>query len=166
MDSFKHFITILIIQPILDAVSAKGKSNKTRSIYCFNMRPFKELAIIGWIGTVFFSGCLVLSKMVNQLDSFPLCVFGGLLGISLILVLAPVKGFWDATVKDNTITVSRLWVFRKTVNISDIDYCTIKKGGINVYIKGKRRKAFQIDGMSTNITNFEKRMEKEGIEIR
>ena len=130
------------------------------------MRPFRELAIIGWTGTVFFAGCLVLSKTSNQLDAFTLCVFGGLLGISLILVLAPTKGFWDASVKDDTITISRLWVFRKTVNISDIDYCTIKKGGINVYTKGKRRKVFQIDGMSTNISNFEKRMEKEGIDLR
>ena len=84
--------------------------------------------------------------------------------LGMLLVVAPMKGFWDETVSDNTITVSRLWVFKKTFNISDIEYCKARRGGISVYVNG--RKAFQIDSMSTNTSNFIKRMEKEGIEVR
>ena len=36
---------------------------------------------------------------------------------------------------------------------------------MNVYVKGRKRKAFFIDGMTDYIGNFIKRMEKEGIEI-
>ena len=74
------------------------------------------------------------------------------------------QGFCDEVVEDNTVTIRRLWVFKKTFNISDIEYCKARRNGINIYVNG--RKAFQIDRMSTNTSNFIRRMEKEGIEVR
>ena len=44
--------------------------------------------------------------------------------------------------------------------ISDISYCKMKRGGLNVYVNGKNRKAFFIDGMTDHFDNFVKRMER------
>ena len=41
----------------------------------------------------------------------------------------------------------------------------MKRGGLNVYVNGKNRKAFFIDGMTDHFDNFVKRMEKEGKNI-
>jgi hypothetical protein len=41
----------------------------------------------------------------------------------------------------------------------------MKRGGMNVYVNGRKRKAFFVDGMTDHFDNFIKRMEKEGKEI-
>ena len=40
-----------------------------------------------------------------------------------------------------------------------------KRGGMNVYVNGRKKKAFFVDGMTDHFDNFIKRMEKEGKEI-
>ena len=39
------------------------------------------------------------------------------------------------------------------------------RGGLKVYVEGRKRKAFFVDGMCVHFYNFIKRMEKEGKEI-
>ena len=41
----------------------------------------------------------------------------------------------------------------------------MKLGGANVYVKGRRRKAFFVDGMTDHYSNFIKRMEKEQVPL-
>ena len=56
-------------------------------------------------------------------------------------------------------------LFRSYWKISDISYCKMKRGGINVYVNGRKKKAFFVDGMTDHFDNFIKRIEKEGKEI-
>ena len=64
------------------------------------------------------------------------------------------------------ITVIKAFIFKRHWKISNISYCKAKRDGMNVYVEGRRRKAFFIDGMTDHYSNFVKRMEKEGKEIR
>lgn len=167
----RHFITALIIQPILDKIQKRNRKTKTRSIYHFDMRPYPDMAFIGVIGVVFIGAILVwayLSEDRASWDSrFEFVIFSGLTVLvimSVILILSTVKGFWDATVDGDKLMVRRLWLIKRSIDIHDIDHCMRNKGGIHVYRKG--RKFASIDSMSSNLSNFEKRMEKEGIEIR
>ena len=41
----------------------------------------------------------------------------------------------------------------------------MKRGGMKVYVEGRTRKAFFVDGMGENFSNFMERMEKEGKEV-
>ena len=41
----------------------------------------------------------------------------------------------------------------------------MKRGGLNVYVNERKKKAFFVDGMTDHFDNFIKRMEKEGKEI-
>lgn len=41
----------------------------------------------------------------------------------------------------------------------------MKRGGMNVYVNGRKKKAFFVDGMTDHFDNFIKRIEKEGKEI-
>ncbi|WP_147403506.1 hypothetical protein [Roseburia sp. AM51-8] len=72
-------------------------------------------------------------------------------------------GFWDIVVDGDDITVIKLWLFRKSFKISEIDKVVMKIGDMRVYIKGKKRPAFMVDAMMNGVNNFLKRMDKEGI---
>lgn len=165
-----QYISIVLIAFIVPAalnlISARAAKSTTSSITHFIMRPSGDLATIGWVGAVFFMFCIIGSIYAGQFTSFLKCVFLTLFIISLLLIMAPVKGFWDVTVDGSKVTSSRVWLIRKTIDIGDIDYCYQNKGGYHIHLKGKRRKAMSIDGMSTNLRNWEKRMKKEDIEIR
>lgn len=151
-------LTAYIVATALNLLMVRAKRSKTSSIYKFHMSPSRDLSIIGWICGAFFTTCLIGAKYANQLSSFIVVACGSLIFLGLILILAPVRGFMDAYVDGDMLTSTKLFVFKKTVKIQDIDYCTQTRGGFHIYVKGK--KALFIDGFCTNLRNFEKRMEK------
>ena len=155
-----------IVPAVLNIISARASRSNTASVISFTMSPSKDLSIVGWLCAIFFMFCIIGSVYAEQFRGYLKVIFVSLFAIGLLLILAPVKGFWDVTVDGDTVTSSRVWLLKKTVNISDIDYCTVNRGGYHIFLKDGSGKAMSIDGMSTNLSNWEKRMEKEGIEIR
>ena len=75
-------------------------------------------------------------------------------------MIAPLKGVWEIKVEGDNITVIKMFIFRRYWKISDISYCKMKRGGMNVYVNGRKKKAFFVDGMTDHFDNFIKRMEK------
>ena len=165
MQIIPTLIIIFVVPVALNLLADSAKKVRTASINHFEMRPAKELSYVGIAGGAFFGMCIIGSYLGGELDGILAAGFGILFAFSIMLILAPVKGFWDAKVDGDTLSMTRLWCIKKSVSIKDISHCTRTKGGTHIYLKGKKKKAFSVDGMSTNLRNFEKRMEKEGIEI-
>ena len=86
-------------------------------------------------------------------------------GVTFFGMIAPIKGVWDICVDENDVTVIKAFFYKRHWKISDISYCKRKRGGMNVYVNGRKKKAFFVDGMTDHFDNFIKRMEKEGKEI-
>ena len=63
------------------------------------------------------------------------------------------------------LTVIKAFFYKRHWKVSDISYCKMKRGGMNVYVNGRKKKAFFFDGITDHFDNFIKRMEKEGKEI-
>lgn len=155
----------VIVPTVLNVLSNRSRRVQTSSIYHFDMRPGKGLSIVGVIGAITFSFCLFLAFLEGRLHSYD-TVFFVLLALSILLILSPVKGFWDAAVDGNDLTSSRLWIVKKKVSIPDIRCCIKNRGGFHIYEKNKKRKTLSVDGMCTNTKNLEKRLQKEGIDIQ
>ena len=155
-----------IVPAMLNLITSRAARNNTSSIKHFVMSPAKDIAMVGWLCAIFFMFCIIGSIYAGQFNSFLRIVFITLFIVGLLLIMAPVRGFWDVTVDGSKVTSSRVWLIRKTIDIGDIDYCDLNKGGYHIHLKGEKGKAMSIDSMSTNLRNWERRMEKEGIEIR
>lgn len=165
----KYIITALtafLVPVVLNVITAIASRNTTESIYSFVMKPTKAILIIGWPCTILFLICIIGSNMAGQFKGWLAWTFSIMFIIGVILVLTPVRGFYDTVVDGDVMTSSRLWIIKKTINISDISYCTRTQNGISVYLKNSDRRALLIDGMSTNLPNFEERMRVEGIEVK
>jgi len=160
------FSIVYLVPIVLNILSRKAATTSSGSIYDFVMTPTRTISVIGIIVSGIFLIFIVLSFISGQFRGATAIGATALFFLGVILILAPVKGFWDTTVYDNDITASRIWIIKEHVNISDIDYCQRVKGGIQVYVKGKGEKALSIDDMCTNFSTFEERMEVEGVEIR
>ena len=158
-------ITAYIVSFILSYISRRAAESDTDSLDDFTMRPAKEISTIGWIGAAFFLFCIIGSSIANQFEGMLIVIFGGLFFDGVFLILVPVKGFWEVTVKGNKVTRRLFWLLTKTFNISDINRCVYTGGEYKVYIKGRKRKAFGIDDLFINTENWEKRMEIEGVKV-
>jgi hypothetical protein len=129
------------------------------------MVPARGISYIGMLGAGFIAICIVMIIVMNQFNGFKIVLPISLLLLCILAILAPVKGFWETTIKDDNITASRLWVIQEHAKISEISYCQKAKGGIHIYVKNSDKKVMSIDSMCTNLSLFYERMEKEGIEI-
>lgn len=72
------------------------------------------------------------------------------------------KGVWDIIVSNDDITVVKGFIFKRHWKFSSIEYAKAGRGGLKVYINGRKRKAFFLDTMCPSSQNFIERMEKEG----
>ena len=162
---FSSLIVIFVVSAVLSRLSMKAKKATTTSIYEFVMRPVKDIAMIGILGGAVFLFFMIGAKLGDQLEGFVAIVFGSLFALSMLLILATIAGFWDVTVDGNRVTSSRLWIIRKTIDIKDIDNCLEDRGGVKIYLKGKKHKSMSIDSMSGNLDNWYRRMEHEGIPV-
>ena len=102
---------------------------------------------------------------VFKKNTFIMLILVAFLGLMFFGMIAPIKGVWDICVDENDVTVIKAFFYKRHWKISDISYCKRKRGGMNVYVNGRKKKAFFVDGMTDHFDNFIKRMEKEGKEI-
>ena len=118
-------ITILIIALVVPALLSwlSGKSNaiNTDSTQQFDMRPGRAISVIGIIGAAFFLFCIIGASIAGALEGYLIAIFGGLFLLGIFVILLPVKGFWEVTVNGDKVTSSRFWIFRKTIDIHDME---------------------------------------------
>lgn len=158
-------IIVNLVPMILGLTSGKTLTDSTKE---FRMNIDRGIAFIGIAGGAFFSFCLCGAAMSHQLNGFLIVVFGFLDILSILLMLLPVKGFYDNEVKNDTLYARRLFLIRKSMPINHIDHCAIKSndygGSIRIYRKGGGVFCW-LDLMQNNTENFLKRMEEEDIPV-
>ncbi len=157
-------LLVLLIVPItLNVMSAKTTTTSTEQ---FDMLlPKKEFLFIGTIGCLFFGACIYGTISSGQSSLGTNTIFGILFLLSMLIIIAPIKGFWGNSVNGDELTSTRLWKNKKSFKISDIDHCVMTRNGIKVYIKDQKGTTIDIDSMATNISNFLSRMKQENIPV-
>ena len=112
-------------------------------------------------------GILIFYEIDGTVIPEPLMVVFIIVAIlpSALLMIAPIKGVWDVIVDDDDITVVKAFVYKRHWKFSKITYGKMGRGGMKVYVEGRNRKAFFVDGIGEHFSNFMERMEKEGKEI-
>lgn len=159
-------LTIIAVPVILNIITDSNAKSNTNSLTYFCMRPPKGIAIVGFV-LVFFLGAITLLTFGNgRFHILEKMMLVTLLSLGVLLMLLPVKGFWDITVVNDEVISSRLWIIKRSVQISDITFCTKDQRGILVYTDGKTKPVLSIESLNTNVKNFEKRMINERIEIK
>ena len=164
-------ITAYIVLLVLDIIQSRNHK-RPQSIKKFTIRTITDVSFICAIGALFLLGVLIWGfwsepenfcskRYFININQFSIIWFG----VTLFGMIAPLKGVWEIKVEEDNITVIKMFIFRRYWKISDISYCKRKRGGMNVYVNGRKKKAFFVDGMTDHFDNFIKRMEKEGKEI-
>lgn len=170
--SVVSLIALSLISGMVDLLTyRKNPKNYTRSLNRFTMRTSMTMCLYGVISIGIFSflfiGYFFVANGINEgtasMNIMMLIITGTLLVTGLVCFAGPMPGFWDIVVDGDDITVIKLWIFRKSFKISEIDKVVMKIGDMRVYIKGKKRHAFMVDAMMNGVNNFLKRMDKEGI---
>ena len=154
-----------IVPTVLNIVSQSAAKKVEGTIYDFRMVPSTGISITGIVGAAFMTTCIVMIVAMDQVRDFIILWPIAMLLLCIFAILAPVKGFWDTTVKDDDITASRLWFIKEHAKISEISHCQQVRGGIHIYIWNSDRKVMSLDSMYANLRLLFKRMEKEGISI-
>lgn len=85
------------------------------------------------------------------------------LGGAVYLVLYYLN--WQIKVDGDEVEITTLFARKKKFMISNIEKVKVTRGGIKVYMKGKRFKAFRVESMAVGSNMFQKRMEQEGVPI-
>ena len=161
-------ITTYIVLFVLDIMQRRNHK-QTQSLKKFTVRTITDVSIVCAVGAIFVIGAMVFALIdepeIFKKNTFIMIIVVALLGLMFLGRIAPLKGVWDICVDDNDVTVIKVFLFKSHWKISDISYCKMKRGGMNVYINGRKKKAFFVDAMTDHFDNFIKRMEKEGKEI-
>ena len=170
----KYLGTILVAYIVLFILDIMQKRNHktTKSLNKFSIRTISDVSFICAIGALFVLVVFIWGfwsepenfcskRYLMFIIPFSIIWFG----VTLFGMIAPLKGVWEIKVEEDNITVIKMFIFRRYWKISDISYCKMKRGGMNVYVNGRKKKAFFVDGMTDHFDNFIKRMEKEGKEI-
>ena len=161
-------ITTYIVLFVLDIMQRRNHK-QTQSLKKFTVRTITDVSIVCAVGAIFVIGAMVFALIdepeIFKKNTFIMIIVVALLGLMFLGMIAPLKGVWDICVDDNDVTVIKVFLFKSHWKISDISYCKMKRGGMNVYINGRKKKAFFVDVMTDHFDNFIKRMEKEGKEI-
>ena len=160
-------ITIFVVSLVMSLLTKNKTDKKTSSIYKFTVRPGSACRYIAILCTAFFIGLLVLSYFVGEQSVTVYVGFGIFAAAGLFLLIETLPGAEEIHVDHDDIEVQLAWFYKKHWSFSQIDYTVSDPNkGTRVYMKGRKRQAFVVDNMFTGITNFEKRLKHDNIEIR
>ena len=151
----KYLGTILVAYIVLFILDIMQKRNHktTKSLNKFSIRTISDVSFICAIGALFLLGVLIWGfwsepeKFYSKrylMIIIPLSIIW--FGVTFFGMIAPLKGVWEIKVEGDNITVIKMFIFRRYWKISDISYCKMKRGGMNVYVNGRKKKAFFVDG--------------------
>lgn len=171
------FITSYVVSFVLNCITRKrDQKDQKNDIDHFIIRAPKDLAYLG----IICAGAMLAIEIGIAIEDYKetgsiiadgwasyvlLIGLAILIIIGLLMMFAPIPGFWDIIVNNDEVEVIKLWLFKNHYNVKAIRYYTISKahGGYDVFIEGRRRKAFFVDGMCNGVKTFEKRMAIENI---
>ena len=138
-------ITTYIVLFVLDIMQRRNHK-QTQSLKKFTVRTITDVSIVCAVGAIFVIGAMVFALIdepeIFKKNTFIMIIVVALLGLMFLGMIAPLKGVWDICVDDNDVTVIKVFLFKSHWKISDISYCKMKRGGMNVYINGRKKKAF------------------------
>lgn len=159
-------ITSFIVAGVLDLLAWR-KPKKTSSLKKFVVRAPIDFSVMGVMGMLLLIGALIFCKIDGTYipPVIMVLLFIGLFIPSMLLMLAPIKGLWDVIVDGDDITVVKAFIFKRHWKFSSITHGKATRGGIKIYVEGRKRKALFVDAMCDGTNQFMKRMEKEGKEI-
>ena len=162
----RTLIVAFVVTGVLDLLAKKSRK-KTGSMKKFVVRAPLDFAGLGTIGMIIVIGALVFAEVENQDIPLPIMVIFIVVAIgpSFLLMIAPIKGVWDIIVDGDDITVVKAFLFKSHWKFSNITCGRATRGGTKIYVEGRKRKAFFVDGMCEGYSNFLKRMEKEDKKI-
>jgi hypothetical protein len=159
----KYLGTILVAYIVLFILDIMQKRNHktTKSLNKFSIRTISDVSFICAIGALFVLVVFIWGfwsepenfcskRYLMFIIPFSIIWFG----VTLFGMIAPLKGVWEIKVEEDNITVIKMFIFRRYWKISDISYCKMKRGGMNVYVNGRKKKAFFVDGMTDHFDNF------------
>lgn len=162
---FKFFIVAFLVCIVLDLLTARSSKKKSSSLDSFVVRAPIDFAILGGIAMAFFLGVFSICEDIGEIETYSLLftwIVGGMFALCLLLMAAPIQGVWDIVVENDDITVIKGFLYRRHWKFSTICYAKAGRGGLKVYVQGRKRRAFFVDTMLPASQNFIKRMEKEG----
>jgi len=158
-------ITSYIVLLVLDIMQRRNHK-RTQSLKKFTVRTITDVSIVCAVGAIFVIGAMVFALIdepeVFKKNTFIMLILVAFLGLMFFGMIAPIKGVWDIIVSNDDITVVKGFIFKRHWKFSSIEYAKAGRGGLKVYINGRKRKAFFLDTMCPSSQNFIERMEKEG----
>ena len=162
----KSLIVAFVVSGILDFLTFRN-NRKTSSLKKFVVRAPIDFAGLGTIGMAIIIAILAFGEANNEHVPLLVMVTFTIVGIipAFMLMVAPIKGVWDVIVDGDDITIVKAFIFKRHWKFSDITYGKVTRGGMKVYVEGRKRKAFFVDRMCDGFSNFLKRMEKEEKEV-
>lgn len=162
MDGLGTLITAFIVAGVLDILTARSQkvANSTEK---FIVRAPLYMAGIGTIGMVVCLGILIGASVEEEHLPVFIIVLLMIVGVlpSLFLMVVPIKGIWDVIVDGDDITVVKAFIYKRHWKFSDITYGKLTRGGMKIYVEGRERKAFFVDGMCNGFLTFLQRMADE-----
>ena len=166
-DYLASVITIFVVSLVMSLLTKNKLDKKTSSIYKFTVRPGSAVRYIAILAIIVFTGFIVLSYAVGEQAVSVYVGFGVFAAFGLFLLIETLPGAEEIHVDHDDIEVQLAWFYKKHWSFSQIDYTVSDPNkGTRVYMKGRKRQAFVVDNMFTGITNFEKRLKHDNIEIR
>lgn len=158
------FVVTVVLNLILNRTQSKPKSS---NMYHFTARGSHYLIIFGCaaIGlfTVIELGAYFSHQEMPTIVTVLMLILIAFPG--LFLCVAVIPGFWEMRVDDDDVMIRKLFVIRTYWKISEIERCVAARGEMRVYVKGRKRMAFLVDGMFDNYNTFVNRMNIEKIPI-
>lgn len=160
-------ITISVVSLVMKLITKEKQDKKTSSIYTFTVRPGSAITFIAIFCTTLFLAMMILAYFTGEESIYVYIGFGAFAAMGLFLLIETLPGAEEIRVDHDDILVQRAWFFKKHWSFSQIDYAVLDANkGIRVFAKGRKRQAFVVDNMCTGMTNFEKRLRHDNIEIR
>ena len=158
----RTLIVTFVVAGVLNLLTRKSQK-KAGSTSNFVVRASMDLSGLGAIGMIVIIGILIFCQIKNAYMPLLIIILFIIVGVvpSLFLLITPVKGVWDVIVEGDDITVVKAFIFKRHWKFSDITYGKLTRGGMKIYVKGRKRKAFFVDGMFEGFLTFLQRMAEE-----
>ncbi|MGI5887830.1 MAG: DUF6560 family protein [Oscillospiraceae bacterium] len=161
-------LSAFVVSIVLNLVLGRNQSKpNSANMYHFTARGNRSLIWVGCVGVGLFAvielGAYFSHQEMPMILTVLMAIFIAIPG--LILCIMPIPGMWEMRVDDDDVTIRILFAIKKHWKISDIERCVAVTGEMRVYVKGRKRRAFLVDGMFDHYNTFVDRMQAEQIPI-
>jgi hypothetical protein len=168
MEFVRAILSAFAVTIVLNlALGRNRRKSRSSNKYHFTARCNRVVILYGCVGVGLFSfieiGAYLSHQYMPQIVTVLMALLIAIPG--LFLCMSTIPGFWEMRVDDDDVMIRKLFVIRRHWKISDIERCVAVTGELRVYVKGRKRMAFLVDGMFDNYNTFVDRMNIEQIPI-